>query len=50
MLIQQVEYPDMLTEDQLKWTKKDDEIVARHKKEVASGKVKTVNFLELKRE
>jgi hypothetical protein len=40
----------MLTEDQLKWTQRDTEIVERHKKEVASGMVKTVNFLELKKE
>lgn len=40
----------MLTEEQLKWTAKDDEIVARHQKEVASGNVKTMNFLDIKKE
>jgi hypothetical protein len=40
----------MLTEEQLKWTPKDDEIVEKHRELVAAGKVKTVNFLQLKRE
>lgn len=40
----------MLSKEQLKWTQKDTEIMERHKKEVESGNIKTVNFLELKKE
>jgi hypothetical protein len=40
----------MLTEEQLKWTQKDTDIVNKHREEVKDKNVKTVNFLELKRE
>lgn len=40
----------MLPKEKLQWTERDTEIVEQHKRDVASGKIKPIDFLKLIRE